>query len=335
MGVACEIFYQVCTNESRYAEFLRLPLTANVRDPLMLSVAHDIHGKQMRTGWPEHPKSIDERDEALNNMLIETTFSNFLKFDFDPRWYEDLRELVASIKVPADLYDPSAAAPTLPTIAHDVLKDANFGDVQLESDTGGAVGLHVDMNEEFMSSINAEETETISGAEMESQYKTLHDQAESLRLMQHNDVKELLDRLDGLLGTNDDDDIALLEFSQTIAKLNDYIFKAEGHIRDSGEVDLEFSGKQGYEEELRTGHAGVDAARLAMFRERLTQAMTTTMFDAAVSLEIAVATVNANIPMEVAEFADGAGEEGETMLQQLTTEGFIQYEPSTQMARRP
>lgn len=81
-----EIMYQAC--DPAYADFLGLPLVAWERHTFCISIAHKLHERQMRTGWtPANPDSLSQRDDSLNNILIETQVSNYLKHDFDPTTY--------------------------------------------------------------------------------------------------------------------------------------------------------------------------------------------------------------------------------------------------------
>lgn len=100
-----EMIYQAL--DPAYTEFLGLPIVAWMRHPLCLAIAHKVHKRQMRTGWTsEHPTCLSERDEAKNNILIETQVSNFLKHDFPVSAYPRLIAMVKDIRISKALYDP-------------------------------------------------------------------------------------------------------------------------------------------------------------------------------------------------------------------------------------
>ncbi|CAD0025606.1 unnamed protein product [Aureobasidium pullulans] len=100
-----EMIYQAL--DPAYTEFLGLPIVAWMRHPLCLAIAHKVHKRQMRTGWTsEHPTCLSERDEAKNNILIETQVSNFLKHDFPVSAYPRLIAMVKDIRISKALHDP-------------------------------------------------------------------------------------------------------------------------------------------------------------------------------------------------------------------------------------
>lgn len=78
----------------KYTEFLCLPLHIEWHNPLAIAVAHRVHGQQMRTGCRISPRTLRDRIEEDNNVLIETRTSNFLKRRFDESFYSDLKTLV-------------------------------------------------------------------------------------------------------------------------------------------------------------------------------------------------------------------------------------------------
>jgi len=67
--------------------FLGLETTILSRHPLCFAVAHDEHGKQMRTGWQTgRPKSFkDDYVPGQCNILFETQTSNYGKLQL-PTW---------------------------------------------------------------------------------------------------------------------------------------------------------------------------------------------------------------------------------------------------------
>ena len=123
-----EGIYQFCSG--CYPEFLGLPMVAEVSHPLGFSIAHKLtivikvgnplqfsiahkhHGQAMWTGWEPEPTDMSQRSEAGNNILFETWTTNLLKLDMDERYYEEAREIIKSVHVPLEYYDPSLPPPT-------------------------------------------------------------------------------------------------------------------------------------------------------------------------------------------------------------------------------
>lgn len=66
----------------------------------------------MRTGWPPHPSKLEERDDELNNILVESWFWNVAKLDMSKAYYQEAMDLLASIDMPTEYYNPSRDAPT-------------------------------------------------------------------------------------------------------------------------------------------------------------------------------------------------------------------------------
>jgi hypothetical protein len=98
------------TNEVAYHELLGLPLTIYMRHPLKFSLGHRHHGFQMRTGWPLDPKSLSDRKEALNNVLVESWSTNSMKVDLDESYYPFLKGMVADYKISERFFDPEAVS---------------------------------------------------------------------------------------------------------------------------------------------------------------------------------------------------------------------------------
>jgi len=68
----------------------------------------------MRTGWTSGaPDSLSQRDDKLNNILVETQSSNFFKHDFDETTYPRLLETIKEVAIPQDLYNPDLCDPDL------------------------------------------------------------------------------------------------------------------------------------------------------------------------------------------------------------------------------
>jgi hypothetical protein len=110
-----------------------LPKCLKVKHPLRLSVAHKHHSKQMIAGWPEEPSDVKQRQEEINNILMETWFENWSKLDLDEKFYELLRQIFRELVVPRKLYNPTA---TPPAGTNQSLAQASNVDVDAEVVTG-------------------------------------------------------------------------------------------------------------------------------------------------------------------------------------------------------
>lgn len=94
-----------------------IPITIWVRHPLRFAVDHLVHGKQMRTRWTtESPQSIEDRDDSLNNILIESAFTNRAKSNIPNERYVELQEDMNSMNVEAKWFkrSPDESSPTAP-----------------------------------------------------------------------------------------------------------------------------------------------------------------------------------------------------------------------------
>jgi hypothetical protein len=60
-------------------------------------VTHNVHGQQIRTGSHISPKSLADREEAHNNILVTTWFFNVVKLDFSEYYSDNIRKVVRSI----------------------------------------------------------------------------------------------------------------------------------------------------------------------------------------------------------------------------------------------
>lgn len=102
--------YQICNRKlKKYEEFLNLPLTAFVRHFLRFAVGHRHHNRQMLTGWMiGSPSSIADRNDTMNNVLIESSASNYAKWDFAEPTYDRIKALMKLIRVPTKFYNPDA-----------------------------------------------------------------------------------------------------------------------------------------------------------------------------------------------------------------------------------
>lgn len=117
---------------SKYAEFLGLPLVIRFCNPLTISIAHRIHGKQMRTGWPKNPTKLMDRINENNNLLIETQASNYIKCCFNETHYQRLRDQVLDVQIPLewanDNVQPRPFDPELELGLPEKLEDGDFDD---------------------------------------------------------------------------------------------------------------------------------------------------------------------------------------------------------------
>ncbi|KAK5071054.1 hypothetical protein LTS08_000311 [Lithohypha guttulata] len=60
----------------------------------------------MRSGWKTlTPTSIDDRDDALNNVLFETCISNWAKMDFPKDNYQEIKAELLQIDLSKAYYD--------------------------------------------------------------------------------------------------------------------------------------------------------------------------------------------------------------------------------------
>ena len=93
--------------DPHYTEWLSLPMLPFFLHPLRFVVAHLHHGEQMRTRWTKsHPKTIDDRDDSLNNIQFETCVLNYMKADFSESDYDAILAGFSAVKVPTQFYDP-------------------------------------------------------------------------------------------------------------------------------------------------------------------------------------------------------------------------------------
>lgn len=116
--IFCELFWQLSWSQAArnpdheflnayqpYDEFLELPISVYFKHPLRLAIGHRDHSRQMRTGWSlMEPTQLSERNDRLNNVLVETSASNWLKYNWPTSCYPDLKRLVSSIQIPSDLF---------------------------------------------------------------------------------------------------------------------------------------------------------------------------------------------------------------------------------------
>lgn len=83
------------------------PLVAWERHPFCISIARKLHKRQMKTGWTTaNPDSLSQRDDTLNDILVETQASNYFKHDFDPSTYPRLQQMVQKISISSNFHNP-------------------------------------------------------------------------------------------------------------------------------------------------------------------------------------------------------------------------------------
>lgn len=66
-------------------------------------MAHRVHGRQMLTGWKQEPTSISDRDDTINNILIETRVTNFAKSNFPSTECPVIQKCFREINMPSEL----------------------------------------------------------------------------------------------------------------------------------------------------------------------------------------------------------------------------------------
>lgn len=110
----------MCSDEAEYEEFFDLPRVVYIRHPLCLSIGHKVHGKRMSTGWSANPKSLADRVNDNNNILIETWFSNIAKQSYHESFYDAMKKSMKTTVVPDSLYNKARA--TKQTVDADMRK---------------------------------------------------------------------------------------------------------------------------------------------------------------------------------------------------------------------
>ncbi|KAK5708912.1 hypothetical protein LTR17_020240 [Elasticomyces elasticus] len=130
-GIAAELMWQMATDEEAYLEFLNLPRSMKMRHALMMSLGKKIHGQQMLTGWPAHPRELSDRDDSKNNLLGETNFSNTFKGNLQKEGCLQGREYIGKINVPKEKYDRDLPPPSGKPIT------ANLKEVEAAYDAQG------------------------------------------------------------------------------------------------------------------------------------------------------------------------------------------------------
>ncbi|KAG8528911.1 uncharacterized protein KY384_006600 [Bacidia gigantensis] len=119
-----ECIWQGC-NKKNGGDLLGVPLLCCPRHPLNFSLGHKIHRQQLRTGWKRLPTSLADRDETLNNCLVESWPWNCSKANFPASNYDQMIKEIDEISISEDLYDPYhpttvVQSPIAPTYEQDI-----------------------------------------------------------------------------------------------------------------------------------------------------------------------------------------------------------------------
>jgi len=92
---------------------LGIPSSICWGSPARLSFAHRVHGIRIFPGWEQAPTHVSQRvkDDATNNLLIESWLLNVAKLDMAEDYHPALCDYLRKIEVPKAFYDLTAAAP--------------------------------------------------------------------------------------------------------------------------------------------------------------------------------------------------------------------------------
>jgi hypothetical protein len=104
------LFLSACLHalDPSHQEWLNLLLSFLSGHPFRISCAHKHHNKMLRSGWTTIlPTSLADYDEALNNLLVETQFSNWFKNNALESEYGRAKDHLLSINLPKELYNPA------------------------------------------------------------------------------------------------------------------------------------------------------------------------------------------------------------------------------------
>ena len=100
-----------------FGDLFGLPSTIWIRHPLRFALATILHDKQMRTGWKvPKPSSIKDHDDTLNNIIIESAFTNYAKSNIPNSRYQELVDDIVSIQIPAKYFQRSDREGTRATV---------------------------------------------------------------------------------------------------------------------------------------------------------------------------------------------------------------------------
>jgi hypothetical protein len=320
-------------------------MSANMRNPLKLSVAHKVHGRQMRTGWPECPKFLADRQEKDNNILIETWFSNVVKFDYPEVFHDDLRKMVRSINIPRELYNPHAPRPTVHTVDHPWLKDDSVDLFDISEFIGG-VGHIDDNNEEMLKAINGEDGDeedktehqdkpeqskavpaAMSFNDIKRRYQAVRSKISALDLYPHLDVYKIgYGLLDTVFGDKPIDD-QISQLDEQLSTLEGYVNAADAQMTEVGEGGIQESDG---ELEASPPAAPIDT-RFNIFRDIALGLCTTPQLANHVPLVDFLEMINSNI-MEDREFDEG---EAGAILARMSQLREIRWDKNRRTVRGP
>lgn len=62
---------------------------------------------QMRPGWSQNPKTLADRNDELNNILIEPWCVNSMKGNLAEQHYGLMKEIIQDLRVETRFYEPS------------------------------------------------------------------------------------------------------------------------------------------------------------------------------------------------------------------------------------
>ncbi len=110
------------------------------RHPLRFAVAKRRHGFQLRSRWiSPHPASINDRDDSLCNMSIETCFTNWAKNQTPEELNDDIARDTMRVRVDAKWHKRSSQEGTRMSVvaAEDLEK---FVEEAEEGEIGAEIG---------------------------------------------------------------------------------------------------------------------------------------------------------------------------------------------------
>lgn len=60
----------------------------------------------MRTGWRLVPTCLEDRDDSLNNLIVESHLESMLKMNYAEDLYPDIMEYLRMVQLDPGLYKP-------------------------------------------------------------------------------------------------------------------------------------------------------------------------------------------------------------------------------------
>lgn len=118
----------------QYAEFLNLPLVEGMKHPLAFSIGHRLHGQPMFSGWAEHPTALADRNDAENNLIVESRFSNYLKLNFLSRFYPGIQNAIRAVRLSKEFFNPDIDLDPIPDDLQPRWEDEDVDSEGLESE---------------------------------------------------------------------------------------------------------------------------------------------------------------------------------------------------------